>query len=214
MCIRDRYQRRVHGELEVKQISMKYILVQDQVPIPDNVKVSIRSRNVEVTGPLGKLTRDLSYLNFDGRIIKDPKTQKNVVRVKLWFVKRKQACLCRTICSQIQNLIRGVVTGYRYKMKQANRHFPIHTLLANDGKSLEIKNFLGEKIVRKITFLPGVTAYKKEETKDEITLIGTDINNVSLSCALINQSMTVGRKDMRKFLDGIYISERRLDMKE
>ena len=129
-------------------------------------------------------------------------------------------------------------------MKQANRHFPIHAVISSDAKVVEIKNFLGilfiasqftymllkigEKIVRKINLLPGVTAYKKEETKDEITLIGTDINNVSLSCnyyhtflifiqtigALINQCMTVGRKDMRKFLDGIYISERRLEMKE
>ena len=44
--------------------------------------------------------------------------------------------------------------------------------------------------------------------KDEIVLIGNSIQNVSRTCALIQQICAVKRKDIRKFLDGIYVSEK------
>mgnify|MGYP003387124795 CR=1 FL=1 len=43
--------------------------------------------------------------------------------------------------------------------------------------------------------------------KDQIELAGIDINKVSLSAAHIQQSTNVRKKDIRKFLDGIYVSE-------
>lgn len=47
---------------------------------------------------------------------------------------------------------------------------------------------------------------RTSDVKDEIVLVGNDINNVSRTCALIQQICTVKRKDIRKFLDGIYVS--------
>ena len=38
---------------------------------------------------------------------------------------------------------------------------------------------------------------------------GNDIEAVSQSAALIQQSTTVKNKDIRKFLDGMYVSEKR-----
>merc|ERR1712070_1172841 len=46
------------------------------------------------------------------------------------------------------------------------------------------------------------------EVKDQIELQGNDIELVSRSAALISQACTVKNKDLRKFLDGIYVSER------
>ena len=54
--------------------------------------------------------------------------------------------------------------------------------------------------------LEGVTVKRSTDVKDEITLEGNDINNVSGTCALIQQVCAVKRKDIRKFLDGIYVS--------
>ncbi len=46
--------------------------------------------------------------------------------------------------------------------------------------------------------------------KDEIVLTGNDLESVSQSAANIQQSTKVRDKDIRKFLDGIYVSEKRV----
>ena len=62
------------------------------------------------------------------------------------------------------------------------------------------------QIVRVVDALPGVTVKRSTDVKDEIVLEGNDIQNVSRTCALIQQICAVKRKDIRKFLDGIYVS--------
>ena len=54
----------------------------------------------------------------------------------------------------------------------------------------------------------GVTVTRSTGVKDELVLQGNDIEEVSKSAALINYQCHVRNKDIRKFLDGIYISER------
>ncbi len=44
-------------------------------------------------------------------------------------------------------------------------HFPIIVNLIDKGKGIEIKNFLGEKIVRTIKCLEGVVITRTEEEK-------------------------------------------------
>merc|ERR1711985_175343 len=61
------------------------------------------------------------------------------------------------------------------------------------------------KIVRRIDML-GDTKVSKTDTKDEIQVEGTDIELVGHSAALINQSCAVKKKDIRKFLDGVYVA--------
>lgn len=93
-------------------------------------------------------------------------------------------------------------------MRFVYAHFPVNVALVEKDTVVEIRNFLGEKIVRRIKCHEGVTVKKSTDVKDEICLYGNDIDKVSLSAALINQACHVKNKDIRKFLDGIYISER------
>ena len=116
-------------------------------------------------------------------------------------------------------MITGVTRGYRYKMRFVYAHFPINVAINKDGTKVEVRNFLGEKRVRHIDMLEGVTVMKSEAQKDEIILEGNDIEKVSTSgicfdlyillflAAQIYQSVLVRNKDIRKFLDGIYVSE-------
>ena len=53
-------------------------------------------------------------------------------------------------------MVRGVTQGYKFKMRFAYAHFPILCNITNGSKSIEIKNFIGEKIVRKIDCKEGV----------------------------------------------------------
>ncbi|KAJ1736593.1 60S ribosomal protein L9B, partial [Coemansia sp. RSA 990] len=43
---------------------------------------------------------------------------------------------------------------------------------------------------------------------DELILTGNDVDKVSQCAASIQQSTRVRNKDIRKFLDGIYVSEK------
>lgn len=60
----------------------------------------------------------------------------------------------------------------------------------------------------------GVKIERSTAVKDELTLSGNDVDLVSHSAALINGMCHVRNKDIRKFLDGIYISERGLIVKD
>jgi large subunit ribosomal protein L9e len=69
-------------------------------------------------------------------------------------------------------------------------------------------NFIGEKIVRKVIMHEGVDVEPSKNQKDELQLTGISLENVSQSAADIQQACRVRNKDIRKFLDGIYVSER------
>jgi len=76
------------------------------------------------------------------------------------------------------------------------------------------RNFLGEKLIRHVTMRPGVDVVASKNTKDQIELTGNDLENVSQSAADIQQICRVRNKDIRKFLDGLYVSERGNIMEE
>jgi large subunit ribosomal protein L9e len=124
----------------------------------------------------------------------------------LWFATRKQLACVRTVCSHIENLFTGVTRGFVYKMRFVYSHFPINVNL--NGDVVEIRNFLGEKRVRKVKLIPGVKYERTSNVKDQIELSGMDIAAVSLTAARIQQATNVRHKDLRKFLDGIYVSEK------
>ena len=103
-------------------------------------------------------------------------------------------------------MIKGVTKGYVYKMRFAYAHFPIN--VSTTPKTVEVRNFLGERRVRKVQMLDGVTVKRSDGVKDEITIEGMDLEKVSGSAALVHESCLVKNKDIRKFLDGLYVSEK------
>merc|ERR1711974_397246 len=108
------------------------------------------------------------------------KVDKKTLKVEKWFGLRKELAAVRTICSHI----------------------------SKNNSLVEVRNFLGEKFMRKVRMHPGVEC-KNSGQKDELVVEGNDLEAVSQSAALIQQSTTVKNKDIRKFLDGMYVSERK-----
>ncbi|KAG7980513.1 hypothetical protein I3843_05G186200 [Carya illinoinensis] len=186
---------------------MKTILSSETMDIPDGVKIKINAKIIEVEGPHGKLIRNFKHLNLDFDLITD-EAGKRKLKIEAWFGSRKTSAAIRTALSHVENLITGITKGYRYKMRFVYAHFPINASITNANKSIEIRNFLGEKKVRKVDMLDVVSILRSEKVKDELVLDGNDIELVSRSCALINQKCHVKNKDIRKFLDGIYVSEK------
>ncbi|XP_031474221.1 60S ribosomal protein L9-like [Nymphaea colorata] len=183
---------------------MKTILASQTMDIPEEVTLTVKAKFVKVVGPRGTLTRDFKHLSLDFQLIEGGRK----LKVDAWFGSRRTMAAIRTAISHIQNLITGVTKGYRYKMRFVYAHFPINASITNSNQSIEIRNFLGEKRVRKVDMLEGVTVIRSEKVKDELVLDGNDVELVSRSAALINQKCHVKNKDIRKFLDGIYVSEK------
>jgi len=188
----------------VSHVAMKTILKSETVTVPDGVTITIKTRKVVCKGPRGVLNQDLSHLPIDLSISEDGKT----VKVERWFTSGKAGASIRTACTHVNNMIIGVTKGFKYKMRFVYAHFPINVAITNKDTRVEIRNFLGERVIRVVDGLPGVTVSRSTDIKDEIVLVGNDIQNVSRTCALIQQICAVKRKDIRKFLDGIYVSEK------
>lgn len=138
----------------------------------------------------------------------EDKDGSKVLQVDCHFGKKKRLASIRTVCSHVKNMFTGVTKGFEYKMRLVYAHFPININIENQGKKVEIRNFLGEKRVRVVDMLDGVKIARSEGVKDELVLTGNDLENVSRSAALVSQSCRVRVLDIRKFLDGIYVSEK------
>lgn len=170
-----------------------------------SVTVDVKAREVTVKGPKGTLKRSFKHISVDMA-----KVSPKELKVDLWFGTRDNIATIRTVCSHIENMITGVTKGFKYKMRFCYAHFPINvSMVKENGKEVvEIRNFLGEKKVRRVALLDGVSYVRTADVKDQIEISGIDVAKVSLSCAQINQTTHVKNKDIRKFLDGIYVSER------
>lgn len=155
--------------------------------------------------------RDFSHLNCE--IQKTKTGAKGVsggvyLRIRMWFGGYKQACAVNTLKTHIENMCIGVTEGFMYKMRTVHAHFPINCIIPKDGSCIDVKNFLGGKQVKHVDMLPGVTVRLSADVKDELIFEGFDNAAVSLCCARVCQSVNVGDKDERKFLDGIFVSQK------
>ncbi|GAA5966165.1 hypothetical protein JCM8115_003046 [Rhodotorula mucilaginosa] len=180
---------------------MKQIYKEEELEIPEGVTVAVKARIVTVTGPRGTLQKDLQHTNMSIRVLApSDKAVKPVHKVKLvvWHGARKHVACLRTVRSIIENMVTGVRYGFAYKMRLVYAHFPINVIIADDKQSVEIRNFLGEKRVRNIKLLEGVTISESKAQKDEIILEGNDVDMVSQSAANIHGTCLVKNKDIRK----------------
>jgi large subunit ribosomal protein L9e len=181
---------------------VKNIVSHEQVDIFKNVRVKIAGRTVSVFGPRGSLTKNFDHVKLNIFLVNHGKT----IRTQVWGGNQASLACARTIVTHIRNMMIGVTKGFLYKMKLVANHFPI-SVACEEGK-LEIRNFLGEKRVRFVPIPTGVTFEKPKDNKDEIHFSGNDVDAVAQTCANIHQSTLVRHKDIRKFLDGIYVSQR------
>ena len=167
-----------------------------------NPKLRFVDRVKKNSGPRGKLIRNFKHILIDLKI----DNQKKKILLKVWFGDKKRLSGLSTVSSHISNSILGVTLGFQYRMKSVYAHFPINIITVKDGKEVEIRNFLGEKKVRRVYMAKDVFCKKNESVKDEILIYGNDLSLVSMSAAQIQRSCLVKNKDIRKFLDGIYVS--------
>merc|ERR1712226_692089 len=157
----------------------------------DKVKLVVKGQKVTVSGPRGTLSRDFSHLKVELK-----KTGAQTCRITKWWATMRQKAALRTVSSHINNMAVGVTSGFRYKMRTVYAHFPINMIVKDEGTRVEVQ------------MLGGVKCSVSPKQKDEFWFEGNDIENVSRSCALVHQKAFVRSRDIRKFLDGIYVSQK------
>merc|ERR1711904_177246 len=183
--------------------TMKTVHQKSKIVVPDDCEVKIESRTVQVKGPRGTLTKSFKHMSVD-LYMADAKT----IMVEKWFGTSKELAIIKTVSSHITNMFIGVTKGFKYRMKLVYAHFPTSVQINGKGDALDVVNFIGQKVKSPVDALEGVKVERDSKNNNEILIHGNDVENVSRTCALISQKCSVKNKDIRKFLDGIYVSHK------
>jgi large subunit ribosomal protein L6 len=171
----------------------------ENVKIPKNVQVQFdEGCTFTVSGPNGKFKRTLYH-----PAVKVERAGDEIV-FSCDFPRKKQKAMVRTLASHLNNMCVGVTDGFTYQMKVVYSHFPIKTMLK--GKQLIIENFLGEKKPRVANIVGDTKVLVKG---NDITLIGSNVEDVGQSAANIERTTKIKNRDPRVFQDGIYIVSRK-----
>jgi large subunit ribosomal protein L6 len=176
----------------VKKVTVE--IVENTVEISEDVNLTLIGNKVAVTGPNGKVEKDFGHARLNLSY------NDQVFRVWAENPRKKEASLVNTLASHVRNMIKGVTEGFKYYLKIVFIHFPMNFQV--HGDKLIINNFIGEQQPRVAKILPGIDV---KVEGDDIIVSGADIEAVGQTAANIQQSTHIRNKDLRKFLDGIYV---------
>lgn len=164
------------------------------IEIPSDVKLSVDGDTVKVKGPAGENQRTFNFgrleVSLEGSSLKlgNKKSTKSDKKTM------------NTTASHITNMIMGVKDKFEYELKICSGHFPMS--VKQEGKKVIIKNFLGEKVDRKVDILPGV---EMEIKQNMITIKSVDKELAGQTAANFEKATKIKGRDKRIFQDGVYI---------
>lgn len=167
------------------------------ISLPKGVTAKFDNGVLSVQGPLGKVTQDFTKIPVDVQI------SSSDVKIVTNGARRKNRSMLNTARSLIHNALHGVTKGYQYKLKVIYAHFPVTVKV--QGKKVLVENFYGERSPR-VAEIIGDT--KAEVVGEDIVLNGVSLQDIGQTAANLEQATTVKRKDLRVFLDGVYVYER------
>lgn len=180
---------------------MKRLLCEERVRIPEGCIVEILDRVMTVRGARATSVRDMSHfvLSMD--------VNEGHVRLRLWNGTNRERSKLITCASVIRNTIVGCMSGYEYTLKVVYKHFPMSVAIEDDGKTVVVKNFLGQKHARRYK-MRGDSVARLGIEKDTFVVEGSSLEDVSQSAGTIQENCQVKKIDSRTFLDGIYFLSR------
>ncbi len=171
---------------------------QDEVAIPEGVKVTQKKHMLGFTGPLGKTFKSFREIPVNIEI------QENRILLKTKGFRKRDYSILHTARSVIRNICEGLTEGYTVRMKVVFAHFPITVKV--DGRTVLIENFQGERAARSTQIVGNTKVTPKGE---DVILTGEVWTDITQTAANIELKTKVKDKDHRVFLDGIYVYEKR-----
>jgi len=167
------------------------------IEIPEGVEVVVDETKVSVKGKDGEVKREFKVMGIEFE------KQENKFRLFSKKGTKREKKVMHTIAAHIQNMIKGVGEKFEYKLKICTSHFPITVEIK--GNEAIIKNFLGEKIPRKMKILKGVEV---DANKQEIIVKSVNKELAGQTAANFEKATRVPMKDRRVFQDGIFITHK------
>ncbi len=168
--------------------------IEESIEVPEGVTASVSGSILLIKGPKGELSKDF----YSDKATISCTSGKITINAKRRTKREKQ--VVGTFKAHMGNMIKGVVEGHHYALKVCSGHFPINVSIS--GKDISIKNFVGEKMARKITIPSGVSV---KINGNDIVVEGPDKDIVGDVAASIEKLTRRTTFDNRVFQDGIIL---------
>lgn len=165
-----------------------------EIEIPDGVQAELERSTLIIKGAEGENRKNFKI----GKLIFKKEGQKIILECKNATKKEKR--LMNAVAKHIKNMVLGVQKKFVYTLKICSSHFPITVEIK--GNEASIKNFLGEKIPRKVKIPENVDARIERDT---ITIKSFDKELAGQSAANFEVATRISSRDRRVFQDGIFI---------
>lgn len=164
------------------------------IEIPEGVNASMEGDVITVKGKEGEVRKKFNFGRLDVEIVSN--------KIELSHNKGTKADkkTMNTITAHLENMIKGVQDKFVYELKICSGHFPF--TVKKEGNSAIVKNFLGEKVDRKVKLVEGVDV---DIGKDIITVKSVDRELAGQVSANFEAATKIRGRDKRIFQDGIYI---------
>lgn len=177
--------------------------IESTIAIPGGVTVNKDGDTVRVKGPKGELSRNFAH----PRVI--VKVDEGEVTVSCEYPRVKEKAMVGTFAAHINNMIKGVTTGFSYGLKVVYSHFPMK--VTAKGDHVEINNYMGGHAVRSAKI---VGECKVKVNGADVTVEGISIEDCGQTAANLEKATSRGGFDKRTFQDGIYIVHKSHKVKE
>ena len=169
-----------------------------RLEIPEGITVSLDAGTFVMAGQKGGLNKDLRNpsIRFE---IKD----RQVEFFSTGKYSKREKKTVNTAIARLRNYFQGVSKGHLYRLKVCSGHFPMS--VSAKGEMFEVKNFLGENTPRRLRLKKGPSV---KINGDVIEIEGHDLDLVAQTAADIERLTRRPGFDKRRFMDGIWITEK------
>lgn len=171
--------------------------ITEKLAVPEAVTVNIQGSTIKVKGKQGEVQRKIDDPLVTVRL------EGNTLHIAAEGDSKREQRKVGTWRAHIANMIKGAQSGHEYKLKICSGHFPMN--VSATEKEFVVKNFLGEKVPRKLWLKQGA----KVKIDGELVLVeSVDKEIAGQVAADIELLCKITGRDSRIFQDGIWIVEK------